>query len=130
MLQEDSAPRPEDGEAASSPAPRSAGRVLVVEDDRSLAELYRTVLRTSGFEVECAGDGQSALERFQREPCDLIITDLTMPGMSGMDLLSRIRSRDPDIPVMIITAAPHVDSAMRAVELGAHRYLQKPLKNV
>jgi EAL domain-containing protein (putative c-di-GMP-specific phosphodiesterase class I)/CheY-like chemotaxis protein len=114
--------------ADASPVTPKGSRILVVEDDDNLAHMYQIVLRASGFEVDVAADGRAALEQFQKHPADLVITDLTMPGMDGMALLQRIRDSDLDVPVMIVTAAPHVESAMRAVEFGAHRYLSKPVK--
>jgi EAL domain-containing protein (putative c-di-GMP-specific phosphodiesterase class I) len=107
---------------------RSPARVLVVEDDDNLGEMYQIVLRTAGFEVARASDGRSALAQYEACAADLVITDLTMPGMDGIDLLKSLRALDRDLPVMIITAAPHVETAMMAVEYGAHRYLQKPVR--
>jgi EAL domain-containing protein (putative c-di-GMP-specific phosphodiesterase class I) len=110
-------------------AKSNAGRVLIVEDDVDLAHLFRSVLRAAGFDVECASDGRAAIDRFRQSGYDLVITDLTMPNMDGLELLRSVRRIDLDIPVVIVTAAPGVDSAIRAIEYGALRYLPKPIKN-
>jgi EAL domain-containing protein (putative c-di-GMP-specific phosphodiesterase class I)/ActR/RegA family two-component response regulator len=121
------APNPSDSQIIA--VRTNSGRVLVVEDEPDLSMLFRTVLNVANFEVDCAPDGQVAIEMFRKGGYDLIITDLTMPQMDGMELLRSIRRVDLDIPVVIVTAAPGVDSAMRAVEYGALRYLPKPVKN-
>src|SRR5262249_10008112 len=77
--------------------------------------------------VATAASGELALELFAREPVDVIVTDLTMPGMTGIDFLRAVRERDPDVPVILMTACPSTESAAHALEYGALRYLLKPV---
>lgn len=103
------------------------GKVLLVEDDDSVRQVYARLLRRDGFTVFPAASGVEASEIFEREEIDLVVSDIGMPGMSGVDLLKRLRLEDLDVPVILMTGNPHVDSASRAVELGALRYLTKPV---
>ncbi|HVR61660.1 MAG TPA: EAL domain-containing protein [Polyangia bacterium] len=102
-------------------------RILLVDDEEALARVLARALTTAGFDVSTARDGRDALEVFEREEFDLVISDITMPRMNGIDLLRALRERDIDIPVVLITASPLIESAMDAVEYGATRYLSKPI---
>ena len=102
-------------------------RILLVDDEEALARVLARALSTAGFDVSTARDGRDALDAFEREEFDLVISDITMPRMNGIDLLRAVRQRDIDIPVVLITASPLVESAMEAVEYGATRYLSKPV---
>jgi len=103
------------------------GKVLLVEDDESVRQVYGRLLRRDGFTVFPAASGLEAAEIFEREEIDLVVSDIGMPGMSGVDLLKALRLKDLDVPVILMTGNPQVDSASRAVELGALRYLTKPV---
>jgi EAL domain-containing protein (putative c-di-GMP-specific phosphodiesterase class I) len=100
-------------------------RVLVVDDEPALLKVYGRVLGQK-FAVRTATDGAVAAQLLEAESFDAIVSDISMPGMDGMELLRAVRSRDLDVPVLLITGGPSVDSAARAVELGAFRYLVKP----
>ena len=120
--------------AAAKPSARTVdttsalnARVMVVEDDRDLLVIFRKVLESAGFEVVTALDGKQALRRFRKERFDAVITDISMPEMDGMELIRLIRLVDLDVPVVIVTAAPSVNSAIKAIEYGALRYLTKPV---
>jgi DNA-binding NtrC family response regulator len=102
-------------------------RVLVVDDDENLRWVTQTQLDDAGYAVTAAADGETALNTLNQERPDLIITDLKMPGMSGIELLKRIKAADPDIPVLMITAFGTIQSAVEAVKNGAYDYLTKPL---
>jgi EAL domain-containing protein (putative c-di-GMP-specific phosphodiesterase class I) len=102
-------------------------RILLVDDEEALLRLLARALSGAGFEVETAADGQQAMEIFERNEFDLVISDITMPRMDGIELLRAVRARNFDIPVVLVTAMPMVDSAMQAVEYGAMRYLSKPV---
>jgi two-component system NtrC family response regulator len=102
-------------------------RVLVVDDDDNLRWVTQTQLEDAGFAVTAAADGEAALDNINRERPDLVLTDLKMPGMSGMDLLKCIKALDPNIPVLMITAFATIQSAVEAVKNGAYDYLTKPL---
>jgi EAL domain-containing protein (putative c-di-GMP-specific phosphodiesterase class I) len=103
------------------------GRVLIVEDDRGLLEVYADLLMDAGFEVAVASDGQAALRALQAEPFDVVLSDVVMPGSNGVDLLRAVRTRDLDVPVVLVTGNPSVETAVQAVEMGALHYLLKPV---
>jgi EAL domain-containing protein (putative c-di-GMP-specific phosphodiesterase class I)/CheY-like chemotaxis protein len=106
------------------------GRVLIVDDEDALRDAYAEMLRDEGYEVETARSSAEAidvLDLLQRSELDLVLSDIQMPGMSGVQLLRAVRERDLDLPVVLITGSPAVDTAARAVEYGALRYLVKPV---
>jgi diguanylate cyclase (GGDEF)-like protein len=107
--------------------PPLLARVVVVDDDRLILELVGDALRGSA-RVECLRSAQEALESLTREPADLVITDLTMPGMSGLELLERVRREHPGTDVALFTANASVESAVSALRLGAIDYLVKPIR--
>jgi DNA-binding NtrC family response regulator len=102
-------------------------RILVVDDDESLRWVTQAQLEQSGYEVDAAPDGNAALEMMRQVPPDLVITDLKMPGMSGLDLLRRIRSEYPEIIVIVVTAFGTVETAVEAMKAGAYDYITKPV---
>ena len=87
------------------------------------------VLKSRGFDVVLAPDGAAAVDLLMRRPFDVILSDIQMPGMSGVDLLSIVRAYNLDVPVVLMTGAPSLESAMEAVALGALQYLPKPTPN-
>jgi len=103
--------------------------VLVVDDDDALARSIQRVLKSRGFDVVLAPDGAAAVDLLMRQPFDVILSDIQMPGMSGVDLLGIVRAYDLDVPVVLMTGAPSIESAMEAVSLGALQYLSKPTPN-
>jgi two-component system response regulator PilR (NtrC family) len=106
-------------------APRHA-RILVVDDEPSMRELLTILLRRAGYEAEAVPGGEAALARLDAHRFDLVITDLTMPGLDGMELLRRVQQR-PDPPlVVMITAFATTETAVQAMKLGAYDYLVKP----
>ncbi|HEY0717125.1 MAG TPA: response regulator [Streptosporangiaceae bacterium] len=112
----------------TTPDPAGRGRILLVEDDREAAYFAVHVLTTMGrFDVTCTADPRVALMRACTEPWDLVLTDLNLPGMSGLDLLAALRQAIPALPVAVITAdltrGPGPDAARRQ----ADAFLQKPV---
>jgi two-component system NtrC family response regulator len=105
----------------------SAGRILVVDDDDNLRWVLQTQLEQMGYAVSTAADGMAALAAIDREAPALVLTDLKMPGMSGMELLERIRRDYSDTPVLIMTAYGTIQSAVHAIRSGAYDYLTKPI---
>lgn len=105
----------------------SLPRVLVVDDEPSVANAHARVLRDYASSVSIATDAEQALSRLESESYDVIVCDVQMPSMSGTDLLRVVRERDLDLPVIFVTGAPSLETAATAVELGAFRYLQKPV---
>jgi len=109
----------------SVPAPK--GHVLIVDDETDLLDAYRAILESAGFRTDVAGDGRSALEHVRSGSYDAILTDIMMPKMDGLTLLRCVRERDLDVPVVIMTGNPRLESAIQAIEWGALRYLLKPV---
>ena len=105
--------------------PASAVAILVVEDEASLADAVRYNLEREGFRVAVAADGPSALERFEAERPGLVILDLMLPGMSGLDVCREIRARSP-VPIVILTAKDAEADKVAGLELGADDYVTKP----
>src|SRR6185295_15939477 len=94
-------------------APHHSGpRALLVDDDGTVLRAYARVLRKHGYEVEIAADGVSAMAALGRGSFDVILSDIDMPGMSGLALIDRVRERDLDVLVVLITGLPSVDTAM------------------
>ena len=114
--------------ARTPPAPVESrcGRILVVDDERSMRELLQIVLRREGHQVLLAEDGRSAVAALEREPVDVLISDIKMPGMSGVDVLREAKRVDPDIVGIMVTAYATTDTAVEALRLGAYDYLTKP----
>jgi DNA-binding NtrC family response regulator len=104
-------------------------RVLVIDDETSILHTLEILLRGEGFEVTVRTTGKEALDRWDETPPDIVISDIRMPGMTGMDVLSAIRERDPEVPVILMTAQASLQSAIEAVNRGAFYYLQKPFSN-
>jgi len=102
-------------------------RLLVVDDERGARELLRDYLTEQGYSVDTAEDGRQALERIGRLAPDLVITDLRMPGMDGIELVSFIREHSPETDVIIITAYADKESAIKALKADVYDYLTKPL---
>jgi DNA-binding NtrC family response regulator len=101
--------------------------VLIVDDERTLARAVKAFLSEAGYEAEVAGDAERALELVESLRPDVVFADVRLPGMSGIDLLRRIRDFDPAIPVIIMTAHGTIEGAVEAVKLGAFDYMKKPV---
>ncbi len=104
-------------------------RVLVVDDEANLRKVLAAILRKDGYEVALAEDGEQALAEFEKNGADVVISDLVMPKLGGMDLLTRVRALRADVPVIIITAHGTVDSAVEAIKGGAFDYITKPFEH-
>ncbi len=102
--------------------------VLLAEDERTLRELVAVALRDEGCEVWSTGSGAQALERIEVQAFDLVITDIRLPGASGMDLLAATARHHPDTSVILITAYASVEQAVSALKKGAHQYIRKPFE--
>lgn len=106
----------------------SQRRILVVDDDESLRRVTQVQLQQTGYEVTAASDGNEALAVLERFPADLVITDLKMPGMSGLELLKRIRSAYSEIVIIMATAFGTIENAVEAMRAGAYDYVTKPVQ--
>src|SRR5688572_9862553 len=112
--------------ATKALADRRAPRILVVDDERSMRELLAIVLRREGYEVLLAENGRAAIALLENEPVDLLISDIKMPDMSGVEVLRAAKQIDPDILGIMITAFASTETAVEAMRLGACDYLSKP----
>ncbi len=104
-----------------------SGTVLIVDDERTLARAIKAFLVESGYEAEVAGDGEQAMGLLETLRPDVVFSDVRLPGMTGIELLRRIREFDAAIPVVIMTAYGTIEGAVEAVKLGAFDYLKKPV---
>jgi len=104
----------------------SQARILVIDDDESMRDSCRQALARKASRVEVAEDGLSGLEILEKEAFDLVILDLKMPGLSGMEVLSRIKQEYPEVVVVVITGYATVESAVEAMRHGAYDFLPKP----
>jgi two-component system response regulator PilR (NtrC family) len=105
---------------------RRPPRILVVDDERSMREMLQIVLRREGYEVLLAENGRSAIDLLEREPVDILISDIKMPDLSGVDVLRAAKKIDQDILGIMITAFASTETAVEAMRLGACDYLSKP----
>ena len=103
--------------------------ILVVDDERSMREFLSIMLKKEGHDVVVADCGRAAVKILEHRPVDLLISDIKMPDMSGVDVLRRAREIRQDIVAIMITAFKSTDSAVEALRLGAHDYLEKPFDN-
>ncbi len=101
-------------------------RILVIDDEASIRDLCARVLARAGFEVTSAGSGEEGLALLSQEPVDLIVTDIRMPGLSGLDVLKRAKAALPRVRVILITGFGTPQTLTRAEHAGADRVLTKP----
>jgi DNA-binding NtrC family response regulator len=101
-------------------------RVLLVDDDESFRRVQEYQLDQAGFRVTSAGDGEAALEAFREGLHDLVVSDVRMPGLDGLELLARVRAISPDTPVVMVTAQGTIETAVEAMKHGAFEFLTKP----
>lgn len=102
--------------------------VLVVDDSQGICQTMEMILRHKGFEVECAADGPSAVERVRHRPYDVILMDIRLPGMDGVEAFKRIRDIRPGVRVAMMTAYSLGDKVRAALDGGAERVFYKPLE--
>jgi two-component system response regulator PilR (NtrC family) len=113
---------PEDG---GTPGDKAA-RILVVDDERSMRELLAIVLGREGYEVVAAENGRQALDELERRPVDLLISDIHMPDMTGLDVLRTAKGMNPDLAGIMVTAFASTETAIEALRMGAYDYIHKP----
>lgn len=104
-------------------------KILIVDDEDSLRELLLIMLQREGYLVDAAENGAVAFEKISQENYDLIISDIQMPKVSGIELLRKIRKQEIDVTVLMITAFSSTEEAVEAMKLGAYDYITKPFKN-
>ena len=106
-----------------------APSILIVDDETAILDTLRILLRNEGFEVTTAQGGKLGLERLKSAAPDIVLTDVRMPAVTGLDILGAVREQDPEIPVILMTAQASLQSAIQAVNEGAYYYIQKPFSN-
>lgn len=103
------------------------GRVLLVDDDDAFRAAYARLIHGLGHEVETAASGPQALSLMDGRGFDLVVSDIGMPEMDGVEFLRRVRQKDADVPLILVTGAPTFDTAVRSIEHGVFRYFTKPV---
>ncbi|MBA3010087.1 MAG: sigma-54-dependent Fis family transcriptional regulator [Desulfobacula sp.] len=103
------------------------GKILIVDDDAAHLSMLQTVLKSLNHSIECVSDGEDAIHAAREKPYDLILMDVRMANVDGIEALHRIKEFNPSIPIIIMTAYSSVDKAVEAMKLGAYDYLTKPL---
>jgi len=103
-------------------------RVLVIEDDQEIAQVLQRSLRMEGYDVKLTGDGSQALDDTQAFLPDLIVLDLGLPGMDGIEIARKLREDEDDTPILILTARDALDSRVEGLDVGADDYLVKPFE--
>jgi DNA-binding response OmpR family regulator len=101
-------------------------RILIVEDEARILAFVARALKAEGWTVGVAADGRKGLAAAIASPYDLVVLDLLLPGMDGLDLLKELRERKPDLPVLILSARSDIDTKLRSFNLGADDYMVKP----
>ncbi len=105
------------------------GKILIVDDNKDMQFLLTSILKEEGYEIFSAGNGKRAIDIVRRNEPDLVLLDIRLPGMDGLQILEKVRKIDKDLIVIMITAFGDVKSAVQAMKLGAHDYVTKPFDN-
>ncbi len=103
-------------------------RILIIEDDEEMRSLLEDFLKGEGYEAESALNGFEGLRKLAQDTFDLVLTDVRMPGLTGLEVLSAIKRVQPEVPVMVITAFGSEEIHHRSLERGASGYLEKPIR--
>jgi DNA-binding NtrC family response regulator len=118
---------PEPQPVSPSARETTRGTLLVVDDDPGVRRAVTRVLHRAGFEVHACADGKSAIDTLASVAVDTVVTDFSLPDITGVDLLRHLRGLDNEVPVILMTGGPAMDTAIQAIESGACQYLMKPL---
>ena len=102
-------------------------KILIVDDEKNILRVVSTTLKNERYDITAAQSAEEAIEKFGRDGFDLVITDLKLPGQSGLDLLAYVKAQEPDLPVIMITAFGTIETAVDAMKKGAFNYLTKPV---
>jgi len=103
-------------------------KIMVVDDEEGARDLFNTILTDEGYDVSLANGGEEALSLFKSNPFNLVITDIKMPVMDGLQLLQEIRKMGSKTDVIMVTAYGEVESYLKAMSLGAAEYINKPIR--
>jgi len=101
-------------------------RILIVDDEKNIVSSLTSILSDEGYEVSMAGDGVEALELIQKDPPDLVILDIWLPGMDGIEVLKTLKSYNLGVEVLIMSGHGTIDTAVKATKLGAQDFIEKP----
>ena len=101
--------------------------ILIAEDDRTVGESLRHLLKRKGNEILLASNGKEALQLFRHDAIDLVITDVVMPKMDGIELLEAVKGLKPETEVIVISAQGTIEKAVQAMKLGAFDFIEKPI---
>ena len=117
--------------AAASNAPSATmslrGRVLLVDDDDALVRTFARALTREGYDVDIAHTGEDALQAFDEGGYHVVVSDIALPGMTGIEVIDRVHAVDEDMPIVLVTGMPTIETAIQAMDHGAMRYLLKPV---
>src|SRR5215470_12252067 len=102
------------------------GRVFIVDDDQDMCRMLESALGRKGFEVATRQSAAEAFEQIEAEDFDVVVTDLNMKGMTGLELCERVAQNRPDVPVVVITAFGSLETAVAAIRAGAYDFITKP----
>ena len=102
-------------------------RIMIIEDDEEMRSLLKDFLEEEGLETDSVNNGADALGKLSKDHFDLVLTDIRMPGLTGLDILPRIRRLKPETPIIVMTAYGSDDVRRRSLERGATIYLEKPI---
>jgi DNA-binding NtrC family response regulator len=100
--------------------------ILVVDDEKIMQDSLARILTKEGYKVQPASSGEEALQKFDIEPFDIVLLDIKMPGIGGIETLRRLKEVDPGVTILIVTGYPSIDTAVKAIKLGAYDYITKP----
>src|SRR5262245_31788403 len=112
--------------AAAAPTSAHPPRLLIVDDDEQLAEALARRFQRNGYVATLAASGERALEAAAHAPFDVVLLDLHLPGMDGLEVLARLKELHPEIEVILLTAHGSIETAIQAMRKGAYDYLTKP----
>ena len=104
--------------------------LLIVDDDPLICESLKEMLLLEDYTVDAVRDGQAALAKLQRDRYQLVLSDIQMPGLNGVELLKELKGRAPDTIVIIITGHGYIEGAVEAIKLGAYDYITKPIDDI
>src|ERR1700757_1091347 len=110
----------------SENVPETSGSVLIVDDESEIRESLETLLQLEGYTVASAASGREGLAQIEERPFDVVLLDLALPDISGMDVLGELRLRNAQQAVIMVTAYGTVENAVRAMQFGATNFIQKP----
>ena len=102
--------------------------ILIIDDDKAIRKTLTEILRYEGYKVDEAADGEEGLRKFSSTAYDLVLCDVKMPKMDGIEFLEKSKMINPDVPIIVISGHGNIETAVEAVKKGAFDFISKPLK--